>query len=262
MPTPSAVAVVRQTVTSIVQWFDADFGNHDLANTRSKPDRIELVRCLPFVFLHAGCLGLIWVGWSWTAVVTAVALYLVRMFGVTAFYHRYLSHKTFKTSRPVQFLFALLGASAVQRGPLWWAYQHRHHHQHSDNEHDAHSPRQHGFWWAHIGWISSARNFPTDYSRVRDLAIYPELVFLNRFDALVPLLLAMGLFVTGGALERFYPSLGVTAGQLLVWGFFVSTTVLFHAVASINSLAHVFGSKRFSTGDDSRNNLLLSLMAP
>lgn len=248
------------SLVSLAQWFDSDFGNEDIATIRAKPDRVEWVRTLPFIFLHLGCLAVLWVGWSWLAVVAAVGLYLIRMFAITGFYHRYFSHKTFQTSRTAQFLFALLGASAVQRGPLWWAYQHRHHHLHSDDESDVHSPCRRGFWWSHIGWITSARNFPTAYAQVRDLAKYPELVFLNRFDSLVPMLLAVGLYGLGAILHRQWPGLGVTAGQLLVWGFFVSTTLLFHATSSINSLAHLMGKRRYDTRDNSRNSLFLALI--
>jgi stearoyl-CoA desaturase (delta-9 desaturase) len=182
------------------------------------------------------------------------------MFAITGFYHRYFSHKTFHTSRAAQFLFAVLGATAVQRGPLWWSYQHRHHHKHSDEEEDVHSPTLRGFWWSHIGWITSARNFPTDYSQVRDLAKFPELVFLNRFDSLVPFVFAVALFTLGHFLGEFFPSLGVTSWQLLVWGFFISTTVLFHATSSINSLAHLLGKRRYETEDNSRNSLILALI--
>ena len=247
-------------LVSLIRWFDTDYGNEDLAAIRAKPDKVELVRVLPFIFLHLGCLGVIWAGWSWTAVVVAVVLYLVRMFAITGFYHRYFSHKTFHTSRVAQFLFALLGATAVQRGPLWWSYQHRHHHKHSDEEEDVHSPTVRGFWWSHIGWITSARNFPTDYSQVRDLAKFPELVFLNRFDALVPFVFAVALFTLGHFLGAYFPTLGVTSWQLLVWGFFISTTVLFHATSSINSLAHLLGKRRYETEDNSRNSLFLALI--
>jgi stearoyl-CoA desaturase (delta-9 desaturase) len=256
----SRTAGIRRFFASAMQWFDADYGTAHAAKIKAGKDRIDWVRCIPFFSLHVGSLGVLWVGWSWTAVAVAIALYLVRMFAVTGFYHRYFSHRTFQTSRAAQFLFAVVGASAAQRGPLWWAYQHRHHHEHSDQEHDAHSPRQHGFWWAHVGWFCSAKNFPTDYNRVRDLAKYPELVWLNRFDTVVPILLAVGLFALGGILDRFVPSLGVTAGQMLVWGFFISTTALIHATSSINSLAHLLGKRRFKTDDDSRNSLLLALI--
>lgn len=250
----------KDWVRPVVQWFDADYMSMSFEQARAQPDRPELLRCLPFVFLHLGCFGVIWVGWSMAAVVAAVLLYLVRMFAITAFYHRYFSHRTFKTGRVRQFLFGVLGASAVQRGPLWWAYQHRHHHAHSDEEEDAHSPWQWGFWWAHIGWITSRRNFPTDYSKVKDWARYPELRFLNRFDLVVPALLAAGLFGSGMLLERLYPALGTTGLQMLIWGFFISTTFLFHATASINSLAHLIGRRRFATADQSRNSFLLSLL--
>lgn len=245
---------------SLVRWFDADYGSEDFATTRAKPDKVEWTRVLPFIFLHVGCLGVFLAGWSWTAVGAAVFFYLLRMFAITGFYHRYFSHKTFHTSRVAQFLFAVLGAAAVQRGPLWWSYQHRHHHKHSDEEEDAHSPTMRGFWWSHIGWITSGRNFPTDYSQVRDLAKYPELVFLNRFDSLVPFLFATALFFFGHFLHVYFPSLGVTSWQMLVWGFFISTAVLFHATSSINSLAHLLGKRRYETDDNSRNSLILALI--
>ncbi|HEY4416104.1 MAG TPA: acyl-CoA desaturase [Verrucomicrobiae bacterium] len=244
----------------LIRWFDADYGNDDLAAIRAKPDKVEFIRVLPFVFLHLGCLCVFLVGWSYLAIGLAVFLYLVRMFAITGFYHRYFSHKTFSTSRFAQFLFAVIGATAVQRGPLWWSYQHRHHHRHSDDEEDVHSPTQRGFWWSHIGWITSARNFPTDYSQVRDLAKYPELVFLNRFDSLVPILFAGALFTLGHFIGEWFPATGVTSWQLLVWGFFISTTMLFHATSSINSLAHLLGKRRYETEDNSRNSLLLALI--
>ena len=257
---PTSHNLLQRGFVSLVHWFDTDYGNSDVAAIRAKPDKVEFIRVLPFVFLHLGCLGVFLAGWSWFAVGAAVVLYLVRMFAITGFYHRYFSHKTFSTSRAAQFLFAVLGATAVQRGPLWWSYQHRHHHKHSDDEEDVHSPHQRGFWWSHIGWITSARNFPTDYSHVRDLAKFPELVFLNRFDSLVPALFAVALFTAGHFLGEFFPALGVTSWQLLVWGFFISTTVLFHATSSINSLAHLIGKRRYQTEDDSRNSFILALI--
>jgi len=245
---------------SVAQWIDSHRAAEGAGPGPSGPDRIDLVRCLPFVILNAGCLAVFWTGWSWTAVAAAAALYFARMFAVTGIYHRYFSHKAYRTSRPVQFLLALWGATAVQRGPLWWAFHHRHHHRHSDRHDDTHSPRMHGFWWSHVGWITGRRNFPTDYSKVPDLARYPELVFLNRFDLLVPVLFALAIFGSGWWLELHAPALGVTRWQMLVWGFFISTTVLFHATSSINSLAHIAGSRRFSTDDDSRNNSLLAVI--
>ncbi|MEZ4455295.1 MAG: fatty acid desaturase [Gemmatimonadales bacterium] len=202
---------------------------------------------MPFIGMHLACLGVFFVEWRPGAVAVAAGLYLVRMFAITGFYHRYFSHRTFRTSRAAQFVFAVLGASATQRGPLWWAAHHRKHHRHSDTELDVHSPRQHGFWWSHMGWITSAANFPTDLREVRDLARYPELRWLDRYDIAVPVALAVILYLIGGA-------------SWLVWGYFVSTVVLFHATCLINSLAHQLGTRRYATDDDSRNNPLLALI--
>ena len=245
---------------SLIQWIDSDYSLEKPEAIRAQPDGVNLVRCIPFVILHLGCFGVIWVGWSWFAVWTAVALYFVRMFAVTGIFHRYFSHKTYSTSRFGQFLLALWTGTTVQRGPLWWAYHHRHHHQHSDEPEDAHSPHVHGFLWSHIGWITSRRNFPTDYSKVKDLAKYPELVWLNRFDLVVPVLYAVSLFFLGRYLEYAAPSLQTNAAQLLVWGFFISTTALFHGTASINSFTHLWGNRRFATSDDSRNSFILALI--
>lgn len=250
----------RRLAGSLIQWIDSDYTTEPPEVVRAQPDGVNLVRCIPFIILHLGCFGVIWTGWSWFAVGAAVFLYFVRMFAVTGIYHRYFSHKTYSTSRFGQFLLALWGATTVQRGALWWAYHHRHHHQHSDEEEDAHSPHVHGFWWSHIGWITSRRNFPTDYSKVKDLAKFPELVWLNRFDVVVPVIFAAGLYFLGSVLETAAPGLGTSGPQLLVWGFFVSTTALFHGTSCINSLAHLMGRRRFNTTDDSRNSFILALI--
>jgi len=184
----------------------------------------------------------------------------VRMFAITGFYHRYFSHRSFKTSRGLQFLFGVLGASAVQRGPIWWAAHHRHHHAHSDSPEDVHSPRQQGFLWSHMGWFLSRGHFAPDLARVRDLQRYPELRWLDRFDILVPVTLAVGVWSLGWVLEWSAPQLGTTRWQMLVWGFFCSTVLCYHATYTINSLAHVFGRRRYATNDDSRNNALLALL--
>ena len=240
--------------------YDSDYFPEGAAAVRKRPDSFEFRRCLPFVFLHAGCGAVLWVGWSWTAVAVATLLYFVRMFAITGFYHRYFSHRTFRTTRAAQFVFAVLGNTAVQRGALWWAAVHRHHHRHSDQEEDIHSPRSSGLLWSHIGWMTSSRNFPTDYRAVNDLAKYPELVFLNRFDFLIPGIFAASLWVVGVLLAQFAPALGTNGPQFLVWGFFVSTVALLHGTLFINSLAHVFGHRRFETEDHSRNSLALALI--
>jgi stearoyl-CoA desaturase (Delta-9 desaturase) len=243
----------------IIQWIDAEHGTSVLLTNDTDADRINWLRCMPFVLLHLACIGIWWVGWSGFAVATAIGLYLVRMFAITGVYHRYFSHRTYRTSRLLQFIFAVLGASSVQRGPLWWAAHHRGHHKHSDTQPDPHSPVRHGFWRSHAGWFMTNRHFLTDYNRIRDFARFPELVWLNRFDIIVPVALTVVLYLLGSLLQHAAPSLGVTGWQLVIWGFFVSTTVLFHATASINSIAHLIGRRRYDTGDDSRNNFLLAL---
>jgi len=202
----------------------------------------------------------LWTGASWIAVLTCVLLYFIRMFGITAVYHRYFSHRTYKTSRPVQFMLALLGTSAVQKGPLWWAAHHRHHHRYADTEHDIHPPTVKGFWWSHVGWILSNKYLATKMDAIRDFAKFPELRFLNRFHLLPPISLAVGLFGIGWLLADYAPSLHTSGLQMLAWGFFVSTVLLYHGTFTINSLAHVFGRRRFATRDTSRNSLLLSLI--
>jgi stearoyl-CoA desaturase (delta-9 desaturase) len=227
---------------SIAAWFDA---NARAASPGSR--RIDWLRQLPFLAIHAGCLALPFVGVSAAAIGLAIALYAVRMFAITAFYHRYFSHHAFRTGRISQFAFAVLGASAAQRGPLWWASHHRHHHVHSDQPQDSHSSLQHGFAWSHLGWFMADGNFGPRTELVKSFAAYPELRFIDRFDALVPLALAAALYAAGGA-------------QFLVWGFCVSTVLLYHATFSINSLAHRFGSRRYPTRDHSRNNAWLALV--
>ena len=246
--------------TAVTQWFDSDYCPDGAEKMRNEPDKVDWVRVMPFVVLHLGCFGILWVGVSAFAAWAAVFLYFIRMFAVTGIHHRYFSHKTYSTSRAGQFFLALWAGTTVQRGSLWWAYHHRHHHQHSDDPEDAHSPHVHGFLWSHIGWITSRRNFPTDYSKVKDLAKFPELVWLNRFDLVVPVLYAASMYGIGALLERHAPGLGTNGWQMLVWGFFVSTTALFHGTACINSMAHLMGKRRFKTEDDSRNSFILAII--
>jgi stearoyl-CoA desaturase (delta-9 desaturase) len=242
----------------MLSWFDNERAVVAGVETQSKG--IDWPRLLPFVALHVGCLGVLWVGVSVTAVAAAVMLYAMRMFAITGFYHRYFSHCAFRTSRAAQFVFAVLGATGVQRGPLWWASQHRHHHAHSDQPADAHSARQHGFFWSHMGWFMARENFATRHELVEPLLRFPELRFLDRFDALVPLALALALYGAGEALAASAPALNTSGWQLLVWGFCISTVALYHATFTINSLAHRFGRRRYATHDDSRNNAWLALL--
>jgi stearoyl-CoA desaturase (Delta-9 desaturase) len=239
----------------LIAWFD----NHSFDKLGSSAERIELVRITPFILLHLSCFGVFFVGFSLVAVTIALLLYALRMFAITGFYHRYFSHKAFKTSRLVQFIFAFVAASAAQRGPLWWASHHRHHHANSDKPDDSHSPVQHGFFWSHITWFLTNKNFMPKNERVKDLLRYPELKFLDRFDIIAPLSLAISLYVLGSCLEANAPHLGTNGVQLLVWGFVISTVFLYHMTFTVNSLAHVWGKRRFNTNDQSRNNSLIAI---
>ncbi|MGD9600035.1 MAG: acyl-CoA desaturase [Steroidobacteraceae bacterium] len=250
---------VARVFRALARWFDSGHGPASCAG-EAGDDRIDLARIVPFIALHLACLFAFVVGVSPVAVTVAVIAYLVRMFAITGFYHRYFSHRSFKTSRVGQFVFGVLGASAVQRGPLWWAAHHRHHHAWSDRREDAHSPIQHGFLRSHMGWFLSQRGFVPDLKRVRDLLQFPELRWLDRFDILVPVLLAVGMFALGALLEDVAPHLGTNGWQMLVWGFFISTVAGYHGTYTINSLSHVFGRQRYRTGDSSRNNWLLALV--
>lgn len=224
-----------------------------------KDNQVQWLRILPFILLHVACLAVFWVGVSWFAVAFMLAFYLLRMFSITAFYHRYLSHKTFETSRIVQFIFVLFGTMSAQRGPLWWAAHHRCHHRHTDTDLDPHSST-HGFWYSHVTWFLNEQNFGLRKELIKDWLKFPELVWLDRFSLPVVVLTAVGIYSLGEWLAVAYPALATNGLQLLVWGFVVSTVLLTHATLSINSLAHLFGTRDFNTADNSRNNLWLSLI--
>ncbi len=212
------------------------------------PDRIRWLRSSPFLGVHAVALAtpfLVPFGWRWGLL--ALGSYALRMFAVTAGYHRYFSHRSYRTGRAFQLALALLGATATQKGPLWWAAHHRDHHRHSDAPEDVHSPLQRGFWWSHVGWFLSPRNDRTKLDRVRDLARFPELRWLDRWHVLPAVAYAFALLALGGL-------------PALLWGYFVSTVLLWHGTYVINSLAHVVGSRRYPTADGSRNSFPLALL--
>ncbi|HET8732818.1 MAG TPA: acyl-CoA desaturase [Anaeromyxobacteraceae bacterium] len=211
-------------------------------------DRPQWVKSIPFLAVHGVALAAPFlVPPTWKLVGLALAVYAVCMFGITAGFHRYFSHRAFRTGRIFQFVLAVLGTLSVQKGVLWWAGHHRDHHRYSDGDRDVHSPVRRGFWWSHVGWILAARYDKTRPERVKDLARYPELVFLDRFGMLVPLGFAAALFAAGGL-------------PALLWGFFVPVVVAWHVTFCINSVAHVLGTRRYATTDESRNNFVLAVL--
>ena len=209
-------------------------------------DDIMYPDVVPFLAIHAGCIAAIWSGVTWQAIAICAALYCLRMFAITAGYHRYFSHRAYATSRTFQFILAFLAQSTAQKSVLWWAAKHRHHHLHSDTEHDVHSPRHKGFAYSHVGWIFYRRHDATDLVKVSDFASYRELMWLHKLEIVPAIAVGALCFLMAG-------------WSGLVVGFLWSTVLLYHATFCINSLAHVRGSKRYVTGDDSRNNWLLAL---
>jgi stearoyl-CoA desaturase (delta-9 desaturase) len=196
--------------------------------------------------IHLASLGVLVTGVDATALALFAATFFGRVFGITGGYHRYFAHKTYKTSRAFQLVLAVLGASATQKGPLWWAGLHRRHHRYADGPGDVHSPRQ-GFYYAHQGWIFDPRWTATPLELIPEFARLPELRWLNRHHYVPPLLLALACFAIGG-----------WSGLFL--GFCLSTTLLWHVTYSVNSVAHLWGRRRYDTPDTSRNNWLVALL--
>lgn len=202
---------------------------------------------IPFALVHLACFAVIWTGFQASDLMLCGVLYAIRMFAITGGYHRYFSHRSFKTSRIFQFLLAFVAQSSAQQGALWWAAHHRKHHKYSDTPQDVHSPLQHGFWFAHFGWIFSPTKSEADYNLIKDFMKFPELIWLNKYKHVPAALLGVGVWLVSG-------------WSGLVVGFFVSTMLLFHCTFAINSLAHLIGRQSYVTGDDSRNNWFLALI--
>ena len=210
---------------------------------------------VPFFLIHAVCLAAFFLPFHWYWVALAVGMYYLRMFGVTAGYHRYFSHRSYKLHRVSQFLMACLAESSAQKGVLWWASHHRVHHATSDTPEDIHSPMQKGFWWSHVGWVLSGKYDEYDENLIRDFAKFPELRWISEHFLVPPVTLGVASFV-GGFLFGGW----IGAWSALVWGFFISTVACWHGTYTINSLSHVWGGRRFETSDDSRNNFVLALI--
>jgi stearoyl-CoA desaturase (delta-9 desaturase) len=207
---------------------------------------IAWLQALPFIGFH---LALLATPFFWPTpglLLLCFASYLIRMFGITAGFHRYFSHRSYKLNRFNQFLLAFLGGTAFQKGALWWAAHHRSHHRNADTANDVHSPLN-GFWQSHCLWFLTNKYDATEWSRIRDLERFSELCFLDRYHWLPGILFGAVIIVFFGLPGLF-------------WGFGVSTVLLWHGTFCINSLGHIFGRRRFNTADASRNSLFLALI--
>lgn len=205
------------------------------------------LKSAPFILLHLAVLTVFLVPVTTAGLVLCAVNYFIRMFGITAGYHRYFSHRAYHTSRVFQFVLAWLGCMSLQKGPLWWAGHHRDHHRYSDTPRDPHSPYETTFWWSHVGWILSSEHVETPWHNIQDLSRYPELRWLERNHWIPGVTLAVICWLIAG-------------WSGVVWGFVVSTILGYHATFTINSLNHLFGSRRYATPDDSRNNFFLALL--
>ena len=209
---------------------------------------------------HVACLAAFKTGVSTVAASVAIIAYVLRAFGVTAGFHRLLAHASFRTSRAVQFLLALLGSLAIQGGPLWWVSHHRDHHRYSDKPEDLHSPQQRGFWYSHMGWMWDKECFEQTATNVKELHRFPELKALQRYYPLVILLQAAFFYLLGVVIAALFPESGTSGAQMLVWGFFISTVALWHATFMVNSVCHVWGKRPYDAGDRSTNNWFVALL--
>ena len=233
-PTMSETASLPQEGGGVLSAVEGFWGRHEWMPT------------LVYWGLHAACLLAFVTGASAGNIALFLATFWLRMFGITGGYHRYFAHKTYKTSRAFQFVLAALACSATQKGPLWWAGHHRGHHKYADKPGDTHSPRE-GIYYAHQGWIFDRRWDATPIDRIGDFAAYPELVWLNKYHVVAPVVLAVACYLLGGF-------------SGLVWGFVISTVALWHATYCVNSVCHIWGKRRYQTADTSRNNWLMALL--
>jgi stearoyl-CoA desaturase (delta-9 desaturase) len=202
----------------------------------------------PLIAVHLALGAIPFVEFTIWSVVAVVVVTRLTGLGITAGFHRYFSHHSFKTSRWFQFLIGAAGCTALQKGPLWWVIHHRLHHKHSDTPNDPHSPVVDGFLHGHMGWLFTQDLMKPDARLARDLAKYPELVWLDRLWVIPGLLLAAACFA-------------VLGWNGLIYGYCLSVVLVFQVTFAVNSFGHLFGPQRFATGEGSRNNMVLGYLA-
>ena len=202
------------------------------------------------VFMHVGALAGFFL-FNWKAVGVAVALWwLTGGIGICLGYHRYFTHRSFTTYKPIEYLLAICGCMAGEAGPISWVAAHRYHHTYSDMEDDPHSPLR-GFFWAHMGWLFAREKFLSEFESYKryapDMARDRFLVWLDRFHLVPTALLAWGLYAMGG-------------WTFVVWGIFVRSVMVYHSTWLVNSASHVWGYRTYQTTDKSRNNWWVALL--
>lgn len=242
--------------------------------------RVRLLNLVAVLLPLAGlvmAIVLLWgIAFEWVYLGLLVGLYVLTALGVTVGYHRFFTHKSFKTPRFVGVTLAVLGSMAVEGPVLRWVATHRKHHQHSDQEEDPHSPHGHGggirgmlmgMWHAHMGWLFRSKAFVSEraigsegseYSRyVKDLETDPWWRWMSR---LFPLWVVLGLLLPaliGGLATMSWT--GVLLG--FIWGGLVRVLLLHHVTWSINSVCHIWGTRPFRSHDESRNNAVFGVLA-
>jgi stearoyl-CoA desaturase (delta-9 desaturase) len=185
------------------------------------------------------------------AMLAALILYYAGgMLGIGMSYHRLLTHRSYKTTKAIEYFLTICGTLALEGGPIFWVATHRIHHQKSDQDGDPHTPRE-GTFWAHMGWILMGEGLHHD---AQVLARYvPDLsrdrfhVMLSNWHWVTNVVVGLGLLVFGGI-------------PYVLWGIFFRTTVGLHATWLVNSATHLWGSRRFKTRDDSTNNWWVALL--
>jgi len=220
---------------------------------------------LPFVGVLAAIVLLWGVAFDWIHLAIMAFMYVITAIGITVGYHRYFTHRSFRTNRAVEAVLAALGSMAMEGPVLTWAAVHRSHHQHSDHDDDPHSPHGHGAtWWgmlrgmwhAHMGWMLSGTRRGLD-RYVVDLQADPLVRWMSRrwwLWVFVGLALPAAL---GGLLTQSW--LGVLLG--FIWGGPVRVFLVHHVTWSINSVCHIWGTRPFRSRDESRNNVVFGVLA-
>lgn len=232
-----------------------------LIDLSTRESRMGVLYFAVMTLFHLLALSAFYIEFNSTLVAVFFFAYVTKILGVTMGYHRYFAHKTFKTGRFFQFILGLVGTSAIQGGVLWWASHHRGHHQHSDEEDDLHSPITHSIFHSHLGWMWSKDCFMPTKHKLLDFARFPEIKFLNKHYFLFILMQGLGYYLLGEYLRVNYPALNVNGFAVFIWGLIVSTVFVWHITFCINSVCHLFGSKRYDSKDESRNNWLMAILA-